>query len=376
MSREQLFTIFFFLVLAFLLHEAYRVFAVFISPFAWAAILALTFFPLYRMLLLRVRNATVASLVMTALVSTLLIGPVATFGSVAAGQGQNFYELLREKAATGEARAWFESLRDNRLAKLTARWLPKEMAGSIDVGEITIQGAQRGTQYLIGQLGGVARNLFTFITDFLIMQVMLFFFFRDGRKLYFAFRDLLPMEREHKDAIFGRLYETLSAVVQGMLFTAILQGFTAGAAFWALGLPFWLFLGLASAVASFIPLGGAALVWVPAMIFFFTQGLWGRGVAMLLWGSLVISLVDNVIRPLFIGSRTNISTLFLLFGILGGLQAYGPIGVFVGPVLLATIIVVLRIYREEYAEGTQPAEDLVPPPPQLEPPELPPAPTA
>jgi predicted PurR-regulated permease PerM len=352
MSREQLFTVFFFVVLVFLLHEAYRVFAVFLGAFAWAGVFALAFFPLYRMVLMWVRSASVAALLMTALVSTLLIGPIATFGSVGVAQGQNFYQILSEKAASGEAKTWFESFRQNRIGKLAARVLPKEMADSIDLGELGVRGAQRGTEYLIGQIGEIARNIFAFLVNFLIMQVMLFFFFRDGRKMYFAFRDLLPMEREHKDAIFARLYETLSAVVQGMVFTALLQGLTAGLAFWALDLPFWLFLGVASSVASFIPMGGAALIWVPATIYFFAEDMWGRGFALLAWGLLVISLVDNIVRPLVIGSRTNISTLFLFFGILGGLQAYGPIGVFLGPVLLATMVVVLRIYRDEYAGGS------------------------
>src|SRR5215813_12468733 len=118
MSREWLFTAFFFAVLVFLLHEAYRVFSVFLAAFAWAGVFALAFYPLYRMVLARVRSASVAALLMTALVSTLLIGPVATFGGVAIGQGQNFYQTLQEKAASGEAKTWIESLRQYRLAKL------------------------------------------------------------------------------------------------------------------------------------------------------------------------------------------------------------------------------------------------------------------
>lgn len=352
MSREHLFTAFFFVVLVFVLHEAYRVFSFFLGAFAWAAVLTLALFPLYRMVLARVRSATVAAALMTLLVFTLFAGPIATLSSVAISQGETFYQVISEKAASGEARAWFESLRKNRIGKLIDRVVPGELAKNVDLGDLGVESVKRVTGYLIAQIGEVARNILSFLMNFLIMQVMLFFLFRDGRKLYFGFRDLLPMEREHKDAIFGRLYETLSAVVQGMVFTSVLQGITASLAFWALDLPFWLFLGLASSVASFIPVGGAALVWVPAMIYFFTQGLWGRGFALLAWGVCVISLVDNIVRPLVIGSRTNISMLFLFFGIFGGLQAYGPIGVFVGPVLLATMVVVLRIYREEYSEGT------------------------
>ena len=133
-----------------------------------------------------------------------------------------------------------------------------------------------------------------------------------------------------------------------MTATSVAQGLLAGFGFWLLDLPFALLLGLASAFASFVPLGGAALVWVPAMLYFFEQGLWGRGLLLLAWGLLVISLVDNILKPWIIGSRTKIPTLFLFLGILGGIRAYGVIGVFLGPVLLATIVACFRIYREQY----------------------------
>lgn len=349
MSRENLFTIFFFVVLAFLLHQAYGLFKYFLSPIAWSIMLALTFFPLYRMMLVKIRRPSVAALAMTILVALLVIGPLATISAVAIGQGRAFYATLQEKAQSGEARTWFESLKSYRVAQLARRALPAEVRDKIDLADLGVQGAQIGTQYLVSQLGVIAGNVVTFVIDFVIMLVVLFFFFRDGRALYHSFRDSLPMERDHKDRIFGRLYETVSAVVQGMVVTAALQGLTAGLAFWVLGLPFALFLGLASSVASFIPLGGAALVWVPAMLYLFAQGLWQKGLFLLLWGVCVVSLLDNLLRPIVIGSKTEVSTFLLFFGILGGAQAYGPVGIFVGPVLLATLVVVLRIYREDFA---------------------------
>ena len=350
MTREQLFTVFFFVALAFLLYQLYAVFSPFLGPFAWAAVFALVFDPPYRLLLRRIRRPALAALSMTALVVLLVLGPVATFGGVVIGQAQNFYDLVQEKAASGEAKAWVEErLRHNALGRLAARVLPRDMRESVDLTQLGMQGARRASEYLIGEIGGIARNVLGFVVNFFLMLVILFFFFRDGPRLYFRFRDLLPMEPAHKDAVFSILYETLSAVVQGMTVTAVLQGLLAGAAFWALDLPFALLLGLASAMASFVPLGGAALVWIPAVIYFFTQGFWIRAVVLLVWGTFVISLVDNVVRPLVIGGRTNLPTLFLFFGILGGLQAYGVIGIFIGPVLLATAAAFLKIYREQYA---------------------------
>jgi predicted PurR-regulated permease PerM len=159
------------------------------------------------------------------------------------------------------------------------------------------------------------------------------------------------MERQHKDVIFRRLYDTLSAVVQGMMATALVQGVLCGVAFWALDVPFSLLLGFAAALASFVPFFGAGLVWLPCVAYLMVMGLWVRSVVLLAWGSLAVSTVDNLLRPMIIGDRTKIPTIFLFFGILGGVQAYGVIGVFLGPALIGMLIAVLRIYRDEYAAG-------------------------
>jgi predicted PurR-regulated permease PerM len=90
-------------------------------------------------------------------------------------------------------------------------------------------------------------------------------------------------------------------------------------------------------------------VWVPCVIYLAASGLWGRAVILLIYGSVIVSGVDNILKPLIIGGRTKLPTLFLFFGILGGLKAYGFLGIFLGPVVLATIMVFVNIYREEYA---------------------------
>ena len=362
MSREQLFTFFFFLVFGFLLYQIYLLFSGFLQAAAWAGILALVFYPAYQALVMRLRRPSLAAVVMTLVIYLMVVLPAFTLGSVAVQQSQRLYAILQEKVQSGEARQWLDSARGSPIAAFIRRALPGDVGERIDLTDLGLRGARSATEYLVGQIGDVARNVVSFIINFLLMLVILFFFFRDGPKLYLGLRDLIPMEAEHKDAIVSRFYETLSAVVQGMTITALAQGLLAGIGFWVLGVPFALLLALASALGSLIPLGGAALVWVPTAGYLFVQGFWGRGIALALWGTFVVSLADNVVKPLVIGSRTQIPTLFLFLGILGGLQVYGVLGVFLGPAVLATIVAVFRIYREEYALASPP------PPPPLEPP--------
>jgi predicted PurR-regulated permease PerM len=157
------------------------------------------------------------------------------------------------------------------------------------------------------------------------------------------------MEAHYKEEIFRQFYETVSAVVQGMVVTAVLQGVFAGIGFVITGVPYSVFLGSLSALASFQPFGGAAIIWLPAALYLGLMGSWGWAIVLIVYGAVFVGMIDNVIKPYIIGERTKLPTLFLFLGILGGLQAYGFLGVFLGPVVLATIMAFVDIYRKEYS---------------------------
>jgi len=127
------------------------------------------------------------------------------------------------------------------------------------------------------------------------------------------------------------------------------QGVLTWVALWSLGLPYTAFLGVVAGFLSLIPFVGAAGVWIPCTIYLAASGDLVRAIILLVYGSLVISMVDNVLRPLLIGGQTRLPTLFLFFGILGGVQTYGVLGIFLGPVLLAIVLAFIRIYQEQFS---------------------------
>jgi predicted PurR-regulated permease PerM len=133
-----------------------------------------------------------------------------------------------------------------------------------------------------------------------------------------------------------------------LVVTALIQGLLAGAAYWILGVPFPLVLAALTALFSFIPFGGTALVWVPVAIYLLWLAPIWKGIVMLAWGAGVVSTIDQFLKPLLIGHGAQLPTLFLFFSILGGLAAYGFIGLLLGPILLAILITAIQIYREEY----------------------------
>jgi predicted PurR-regulated permease PerM len=350
MYRQQLFAAFFFAVFLFLLFQLYALFSLFLVPLIWTVILVLTFYPAYAVLLDLLRGQrTLASLLLTLLVVLLVAVPVVSLSRILTTEVVEFYQQVRTAAETGELQGLLSRWRETLPGQLWQKWGPQIEAFEVDIPALALRAANAISQYVVGQATEIAKNVFVFLFDFLIMSFSLFFLFRDGEELFHTLRDLIPMEPEHKEAVFHRLYETVSAVVQGMVATAVAQGILAGVGFWVLGIPFSFFLGCASALSSFQPLGGAALVWVPCVIYLGLSDAWGRAVILLIYGSVIVSGADNVIKPLIIGGRTKLPTLFLFFGILGGLQAYGFLGLFLGPVVLATIMAFVNIYKEEYA---------------------------
>jgi predicted PurR-regulated permease PerM len=345
-ARGQVAVFFFFAAFLFLLYQLYLVLAGFLAPIIWAAILAMLFFPLYTVVLRWYGGrATVAALTLTVFVTLIIALPTVSLSSVITRESASLYARLSEWVSSGELNQSIERIRASWIGRLLERAEGYEIDWS-GVARSTVDAA---SALVVAQVTSVARNVAVFLFDFTIMLFTLFFLFRDGDRMYQRLRDLIPLETRHKDAIFTGLYETLSAATQGMVATAVAQGFLTWVALWALGLPYTAFLGVVAGFLSLVPFVGAAGVWVPCTIYLFASGDVVRGIILLVYGSLVISMVDNVLRPLLIGGQTRLPTLFLFFGILGGVQVYGVLGIFLGPVLLAIVVAFVRIYQEQFA---------------------------
>lgn len=351
MNRHQLFAAFFFTAFVFLLFQLYALFAVFLVPLIWTIILVLTFYPLYSLVLrIFMGQRTLASLTMTIFVVLVVAVPIVLFSGVLTQEVAQFYQQVHYSVRSGELQRTLSGWQNTYIGQLWQRWGPQVEAFNIDLPSLALTAANTSSQYILEQLTGVAQNLFRFLFGFSVMSFSLFFLFRDGEGFYRTFRDLLPMEPTHKEAIFTRLYDTVSAVVQGMVTTAVTQGVLAGIGFWAVGISFSFFLACLSAFFAMLPVGGAAAVWLPCVVYLAITGMWGKALGLLLYGTFVVSMVDNFLKPLIIGGRANLPTVFLFFGILGGLQAYGFLGVFLGPVVLGAIMAFVKIYKEEYAQ--------------------------
>jgi predicted PurR-regulated permease PerM len=330
-------------LLAALLAVGFVVMRPFLVSIAWAAILAYVSWPLHlRVIALLRGHRGWAALAMTALLTLVLGVTLLWLGLLLRGE---LTGAFREVTALLQAGV--------HLPEPIARipWLGPWLQGLL--AELGTDRAALGRELseLADQWGGRALRILGDVgVNGLLFGVALvtsFFLFREGDRLLGQLRRVLQgLLGERVHGYFDAVGDTTRAVVYGLLLAALAQGLMAGLGYWVAGVKAPVFWGAATAVIALIPFG-APLVWGSIGVWLLLQGQLAAGVGLLLWGALVVSWIDNLVRPLVISGVANIPFLLVLFGVLGGLAAFGLIGLFVGPVVLA---VLLALWREWSAE--------------------------
>jgi predicted PurR-regulated permease PerM len=181
------------------------------------------------------------------------------------------------------------------------------------------------------------------------MLFLLFYFLEDGDVMMARARLLIPLDEARKDRLFQQLSAVTRAIVFGTSMTALLQGVLIGIGFAIAGLPSPVVFGVLAALFSMLPVGGALLVWGPAVLWLFYDGRWGYAIFMLAWG-LALAGIDNILRPILISGRARISALAVFVGVLGGIPAFGAIGIIAGPVVLSLVLALIE-FAEETRKG-------------------------
>ncbi len=318
-----------------------------LSPLLWAAILTLALHPVYKKLSSRLAGRPgTSAVVMTFATLLLIIGPSVTLLIILAAQSAGLYEGASTMVQSGKlAEFWahFESSFANKLLAHPA------LAG-LDIRGMVVKSIGDVSSGLASQLGSMLKNTLIFLVDIVIMLIAMFFFFRDGEAYYNTAIDLLPFTRKQKDDIARKFADTFSAVINGVFLIALLQGVMTGVGFFLFRIPFSIFWGFLAAVLALLPVGGAALVWVPGAAYLYLTGSALQGILLAAWGLVLVSLPDNFLKPLIIGKKAKIPTFILFIALLGGLQAFGVLGILFGPVIVSLLAAFIQIYREEYAD--------------------------
>ncbi len=307
----------------------------FLVALTWAVMFAILFYGMQAALASRIgRNR--AALVTTCVAGIVIVAPAVTLVSALAHEAPQVADYLQHTSRNVPHQI-------DRLWEIARTRSP--VALPEDPTDLLAEGARRALTFLAPRAGAIVADFFATLGSVLTMLFALFFMLRDGDVMSRLLRDGLPFPRDDSDRLLRDTRDLVIASVGAGLVVAAVQGVIGGAAFWLVGLGAPVFWGAITAFCSLLPVVGAALVWVPAAIYLLMSGEIGRGVIMLLVGALGISMADNVLRPLLLSGRTSVSGLVIFFGLLGGVAAFGFVGIVIGPIILVTTGTLLEMLR-------------------------------
>jgi predicted PurR-regulated permease PerM len=356
MDRERIFQLFFFGFLALIAYELLGLVRPFVVPVLWAILLAFIFYPLLHYIDRYTKSRALSALILTIAVAALIIIPSLWLSSLLAVEAQTIYARVSEMVNSGElARMQDQFIHSRFVHDLNAALGRRGIRIEEQLPKLAMEAAKLTSDLIMANATGVAKNVAGFVIDFGIVLLTFFYLLCDGEHYYEGIRNLTPLHDEDKRAVFDSLRNTLSSVIRGMLITALAQGLLIGLGLAVLGVPYWAFLSILSAGCGLLPFAGTALVWVPACGYLLYVDGWGRAIALLLWGSLAVGTIDNFIKPYVMGHGIGLPTLVLFFAIAGGLEAYGPLGIFLGPAIMAVFAALLRVYSRTYGAAQREA---------------------
>ena len=321
-----------------------------IGPFLltvlWAVVLAVIFMPTFYLILRSVgpRRRGLASGITTVGILLFVLIPLALLSIALVNQGLGVYEAVR----TGE-------LDPNVVIDYVESSLPKvaenlERFGisTADLRERGREFATQASQVVATRALSLGSNLVTLFVQFTLMLYLLYFFLKDGREIMRKIVGTIPMGNVRERQLFSRFAQVSKATMKGTLIVAFVQGLIGGILFAVLGIPAALLWGVAMMLLALLPVGGSAIIWVPAAVILFAQGFVVRAIIIVVVGTLIIGLVDNLLRPLLVGRDTQMPDYLVLISTLGGITYFGLSGFVVGPVVAALFITVWEMMGADY----------------------------
>lgn len=321
------------------LYLCWLIIAPFLDVLIWAIVLAIVAHPLHRRLRDRGWNETWAALATVAVVIVVALIPIGFVTASVVAQIPEATEQIKNAIVKGK-----ELLSaDTRLGHLVQRIAGPEIVNDpSQLGDRLKAWAGSLTQQSLGVVGGV----FTAILKICFALFTLFYLLRDEAIIKNAVLNMIPLDSKQSIAVFKRCRDVIRASVNGTMVIAAIQGALGALAFWVLGIPSGLLWGFVMFVMAMVPAIGAPAVWLPACVYLVATGLWGKAIALAVWGGLIIGSLDNLLRPRLVGQRAGLHDLIIFFSVLGGIQVFGILGLFVGPVVVAVALAIVEVFKQ------------------------------
>lgn len=343
---------------ALFLYLLYAILSPFLALMIWAGAIGSVTYPLYQRLLARChgREITCAAL-MTCAVTLALVLPLIGLMIALSHEVALAYQYLERLTSGGNGLALNQLLQHPALAPWLERLQPLTDPLDLELDAMLLPAVKQGLAVLLNYSTDVVKNLFGFVLKMVLLVITLFFLYKDGARFMRRCWQLLDFSEPLQARIVDTVGRVLRAVMYGVILTCMVQGTLGGLGFWVAGLPSPLLFGTLMALCAPIPFVGTALIWLPGAIYLLTQGQMAAGIALIIWGVVVVSSIDNILRPLFISTNAKLPILLIVFGVLGGFLAFGLSGVVAGPLVLALVLVLLDAYHADAVPAPLQAPD-------------------
>lgn len=312
----------------------------FLSPILLGAVLAVVFYPVHKRILSKMLTLpSIASGISTLLILIVVLIPLTMIGWMLVEESVGIYQ--RVIVSDSESNVFVTSL-----------YAVEDVVEQVTpLKDFHISAYIDPEQYVLASLGWIQENVggvFTRVVDYslsvLILIFAIFVFLRDGNKFIERLVTLSPLNENFDRQIVHKMYIAFNSVIVGEIVIAVVQGLLAGVGFWFFGIPNALIWAVITAVAALVPVIGTGVIFFPLILFSFLTMGWVPTIGLLAWWVLVVSIVDNIIRPLIIERGMHINPFLILISVLGGLHAFGPIGFIAGPLILGFFFALLDIY--------------------------------
>ena len=296
----------------------------------------------------------VSALLTTIFIVILLSIPIVIFFYSISSDATTLYVLAKQKLVTGDL---FDSNGCTTGLACTINTKIEHFLSDPKIMFYVNNALGHATTFVLDYTSGIFISIPKFILKLFICFFVLFYSFRDGKEVLTWLKGMLPLKHRFKEDLFSRTQDVIFATVYGTIIVAIIQGIVATIGFIIFGVPSAILLGLLLTFAALIPLVGTALVWLPTSVIMIIDGyvhadntIIGKGIGLLLYGALIISLIDNIIKPRIISKEAKLHPVLILIGLFGGLHVLGPIGMVIGPLVFALLVSFIHIYQRDKHE--------------------------
>lgn len=344
--------IFFGLLAIGVLYAAFLILWPFISAIVLGAIIVTLTFPTYRRVRIKLKGRDAAAAAVMLLGITLLLAvPLVVVGIMLVQQANGLVHQLQST----DAQAILARLDLTHRLSFLQRVIPNFDPSTLDPRRLVLPVVQKAPGWVAAHGATVVAGIAGAVVEFFLVLLSAFFFYVEGEAIVGELRTLSPLPSRYDHEFAQKFKDVIDATFRGQLMTSLAQGIATAIGLAITRVPASLFWGAIAVVLSLLPMVGAAVIWVPAAIYLFISASMGHAAewqpwVLTAWGVCVVSLIDNIVRPWAMKGKAQLPAIPLLFAVLGGLQAFGFIGLVIGPLVFSLLMTIIDIYKRSFRE--------------------------